>query len=54
MRFKPMLQLMNREDEVWLDEIEWVEDDDSLNELFSVRTLIAVPDDADDAVSDAP
>jgi hypothetical protein len=53
LRFKPILQLMNRE-EVWLEEIEWVEDDDSLNELFSVGTLITVPDDADDAVPGTP
>lgn len=36
---------MNHE-EVWLEEIEWIDDDDALDELLEV--LVAVPDDPDE------
>lgn len=36
---------MNHE-EVWLEEIEWIDDDDALDELLEV--LVAVTDDRDE------
>lgn len=44
----PIQQAMNRRD-MWLEEIDWIEDDDALDELFNI--LHVVPYDANQTAS---